>query len=1384
MITKSINSRVRWLSCFVVLAMVFAVFLTGLIPDASAGNDIFEDVELRVGDALGFVYYTSQPYTANTQMRFEINGRSEVVNAYSNDGKCVFVFSDIYPHELAQEIKATVVVDGKDVISSDGLSMKKYLLETLLDNSKSKYYELASNILQYGEATRLYRNANVPLDERDEQTILDFDTTVYTNYQPKPLDDVFPGSVSGLGVSAANVRLSAIGIAYHNTNQYVITITTPTNIVVNMNNVTINIDNDEYTYTDFINKGNGEYELRTKPINGNILANPVDISLKVNGSVAQQAQYSSQDYVLQLQESDSNALALNYAKALHYYGISAQEFGKRIIAVETKSNPKDITVSSTNPNTPAGGSVIVYYSDGTSEEVTKDISWSNTDINNQSVAIIDNSSEKTFTIKGSYTCPMSGRVFTHTGKVVLINPVVSVERYHDGNTYKPTSYLAQHTPKGGKIKCLLKNGTERIVGESDGVLFSSTNNNISNFATTEYAQGMYYAAYKDPATGTPYTVELYFLYENPVKSINIAASSCVLTSASVNPKDTNVTITYTNGKTITKKVSELQNKGDNQRNFKWTAVNYTGTKKSDTINVNATLSAPKNALSFNVYQNGVSKQITYGKTNSTYTTKDISGVCSVSITNPVTSILISTLPTLVGGTVVNTDTPVFGTQPGNLTGGAIRELLTNGQKGNAISTGVTYKCSSGISDTSYSKTVTLTATYNGMTAKRDLVLYNKLVSVTQSKDVVLEPTNTSANVKLTLAQTAGTLCATYANGLQSNDISPLHLLINNEINDNTCYIKSITTASNTKTRRTTATTSVGGDTYQTLTVSYKDTRTTNNPITVSCSYSCIIFVKPVSLVTGQRANDVTMTSATNVPSPANKSLQVLFSNGTTAYRTFSFSNPGVINGAIAYEDHNVTATYEATISDTKIVITGTVPCKVRNPLSSISPHSQGTCYAKNYSITTFNVQQNSNTDLGARVMATFTNGAKQVYYPTIYSTTINNITDGSYQSKTASTAYCTIDGVTKSCTLNIWTYNPMVSFDMADTVSLSFKDGNEYRSTFDNTFSGTYTLQNGKSKTCYPTPKNTPTEVATYSWNGSTLTTTYKGSSRAYWEVYITFTFTQNNATKEDTVKVCYYNKFDIICYMDSGHTKEALKTVSSSSGYDYIWLLFDKGNQTNYSFPRNNYYPIIKFDNGATKEYKGELYTDSTLQTTITHNKNTIHLNGDSFVCNNSSSGSIRTLYLTYSLNDKTVTKSYCFIPKVNVEHKYKSEDIKVKSGCENYNFDPEYYCEVWVRHVKVCSNGVESIVSSGYQSGALSSTWYSGYPKDSNPNVYDERRLNACKSYTAYAGRQSRSNIVNFDSKYFIGKLRDTITLDGNSCTPYDSNQIYSYAVLGKVL
>ena len=133
MITKSINSRVRWLSCFVVLAMVFAVFLTGLIPDASAGTNIFEDVELRVGDALGFVYYTSQPYTANTQMRFEINGRSEVVNAYPNDGKCVFVFSDIYPHELAREIKATVVVDGKDVISSDGLSMKKYLLETLLD---------------------------------------------------------------------------------------------------------------------------------------------------------------------------------------------------------------------------------------------------------------------------------------------------------------------------------------------------------------------------------------------------------------------------------------------------------------------------------------------------------------------------------------------------------------------------------------------------------------------------------------------------------------------------------------------------------------------------------------------------------------------------------------------------------------------------------------------------------------------------------------------------------------------------------------------------------------------------------------------------------------------------------------------------------------------------------------------------------------------------------------------------------------------------------------------------------------------------------------------------------------------------------------------------
>jgi hypothetical protein len=151
-----------------VVALLVATFIASTFT-TSANTTVLEGVELKLGHTIGFVYYSKQEYTENTVMRFEINGRITDVSAIPNDKTCAFIFNDIYPHELAHEIKTTIFVDGKPVVSYPAFSMREYLLSELLKikDPNDPHCKLVSNLLQYGEATREYRNANVDASERD-----------------------------------------------------------------------------------------------------------------------------------------------------------------------------------------------------------------------------------------------------------------------------------------------------------------------------------------------------------------------------------------------------------------------------------------------------------------------------------------------------------------------------------------------------------------------------------------------------------------------------------------------------------------------------------------------------------------------------------------------------------------------------------------------------------------------------------------------------------------------------------------------------------------------------------------------------------------------------------------------------------------------------------------------------------------------------------------------------------------------------------------------------------------------------------------------------------------------------------------------------------------
>lgn len=191
--------------------------------------------------------------------------------------------------------------------------------------------------------------------------------------------------------------------------------------------------------------------------------------------------------------------------------------------------------------------------------------------------------------------------------------------------------------------------------------------------------------------------------------------------------------------------------------------------------------------------------ITYIEGNTTVTT-----TTSVTVTNPVTSIAITTQPTNRSATVNSNGVATF-----NFSGAVVTATYTNGKTGAVTPTWspTTYT----ISDTSTSKTVTVTATYGGKSTTTTMTASNPLKSIAITTQPSTRSYNVNSSGNCTFSFTGAKITATYTNGKTSNPTPSW----------------SPTTASitdTTESKSVTVTASYGGKTATT-------TMTVNNPVT-------------------------------------------------------------------------------------------------------------------------------------------------------------------------------------------------------------------------------------------------------------------------------------------------------------------------------------------------------------------------------------------------------------------------------------------------------------------------------------------------------------------------------------------------------------------------
>lgn len=1029
MTMKSIKTRTRLLTCLVVLAVVFATFLAGTFT-SQASEDVFGDIELKVGDTLGFVYYTSQPYTENTIMRFTVNGRTSESRAYPNDGKCVFIFNDIYPHELAKEVTATIIVNGKETVSSEGLSIKSYLLQMLLDpNSTAAEYQFASDTLQYGEQTRLYRNANVDVADRDNVSITDdISTSIYKNYKPQNIDTNLVGHAQGLGVSASNIRLSAIGISYHNVNYFDITLSVPKGSSVNPQNLAVVIgdETEENTFTlaksktaykdnqeHFFDNGDGTYTIRSYAINAyDLMQNKntpknTPIKLKVNGKVVQQASYNVMDYIYQLQDTtQSGSLALKYARSLYRYGQSATVAykGNRVVSIALNNNPSNIVPGNKNAQTPTGGSITAYYSDGTSKVINEGITWLNKDIHGNEVKITDDTYEKSFTVMGSYTDSISGKTYTVTGTVLLRNSMTKIERYTDPSIYSPTSYAASYTPVNSVVKCTWNNGFVAYRTPTHSAI------NMTDYKEDEYGFIPTTATYKDPKSGVTKTVTTYLLYKNPITAITVADTTANYNDGtldnSTTPAASTYTVTYQNKHTTTAKntssswTSTINNAGSNLSktySFAWTALTSNSTSISFTQTATGTLNKP----AYSTWNRMVDGQNEAFSTTALTTTD----TCTATVSNPEYQLTFPIAPSIYDGTVKTTNNLTgskSSTTAGQWSGGQVIMRYYNDATED-VTASVTYSSPS-ITDTAYSKSVTVTAAYtkkNGAATtvtKSSVTIYNYLTGVSQYKNAQVYAAST-ANTQLPLANTAGTILATYANGktevVGTGAASDTNIYIgtSSTIRNTACYVETITSASATTVERSTATTTASSTSRSTLKIKYDDYRTSTSytgSIQEISGYKVTVINRYESISTSS-VGPVYMTAASTTPKPTNK-VTVVFSNGTTASVSATYTQPAHITDATEYVDRTITASCKDALGYT---VSKSVTCRVINQPASAVVKTQPA-----QKTVTSQGQFPASSVTGGVLTVTFANGQKADKACTSYATTSSTLLTGTTASGT------------------------------------------------------------------------------------------------------------------------------------------------------------------------------------------------------------------------------------------------------------------------------------------------------------------------------------------------------------------------------------------------
>lgn len=499
----------------------FCVFLITILMTSTlactvfaANTPVLKNVDIRLGDTIGLLFHTDIPYDSNIgTVKASVNNRdiSQHVERYNNDNCYTFLVTGIYPHEISQKI----------TLSLSGLNLQfqtsvKEELKKMINNSASEDEKLfASNLLQYGEATWQYREhvngTNRPCDI----------TTNVDGYAPSGGD--ITTSLINIGNSTSAVHISSIGIAYSDTNHYVIEVEVPQamqagakiDIVFKRNDKVIKEESQTHE------GGTQKYSFTSPALKAHkITTERIDVELKVNGTTVQTIErYGLNNFIAQLSEvgaTSDQGTALQYAKALYYYGASAATVynDKRVFAqyIDTSAmqNPRFIRDGNEVVFKCENAKMHVYYYDGTEADIA-DIAW---EVENMPTVY---KRDYDITVKGTARTNNEQEIKATTKPIRVINTA----------TFKSTNPIFVTTHNNGALNLPAGKGEViPAIGTPFQVEWSANTLSTTLEAANAKSTGMQKLAlpHKFDCAGTEVEVDVPFVYCNTIKSIEIIST--------------------------------------------------------------------------------------------------------------------------------------------------------------------------------------------------------------------------------------------------------------------------------------------------------------------------------------------------------------------------------------------------------------------------------------------------------------------------------------------------------------------------------------------------------------------------------------------------------------------------------------------------------------------------------------------------------------------------------------------------------------------------------------------------------------------------------------------------------------------------------------------